>query len=299
MILLRHKNKYLMILFILLLITGCKKEKEGKLEISKKDMAPKSLQDLNKGIMDILGSVSELEKIDLGIDIVSEQEEIESGESDTNNEEGSEGDKGQNSQDSEGEDEKDSKSDSQNQNSQDEEATKEEKLKQSWDQADKKMKEVHSFWISYEAEGMKKGATSDKGSEFETALNKMTKAIANRRILDSFDYGSQSLQGLKSYYDLYGDEIGGDIAQLEYLVYQYYIRARAGDKESASRIVANENEAVNRIRLKLKDDKKKEDDLDRIALAIKNLPRSLKEDSKQLFIIKRDTLIEDLKALGQ
>ena len=307
MIFLGSRNKLFIILIILLLFAGCSKDKGEKAEITKKDIAPKSLQSINKSILDILDDLGKIERIHLNMDIGSEESDMDNIEEDVINKSNSPKDEDNDNGNDNEDEEKDQKDESGQNNSKDQSQDKaveqkfdkQEIFDQTWKEIDKKIEKIHSDWNTYEVEGLKKGASNERGIQFESSLNKMTKAIGNRRTIDIYDYGSQSLQNLKPYYDLYTDEIRGDIVELEYLVYQYYINAITGNKETALRIINNNTELVNRIKLKLKDDEKKVSDIEKIAIAINNLSRSLAEESKPLFIIKKDTLIQELKSLGQ
>jgi hypothetical protein len=298
------KSKLIIIYVILLLLLfGCGKEK-GQQEIKPKDKAPNSLKELSKGIDDILGSLGEIERLMLDIPLPEGEDKKQEkpqqpaggeqqggGQGDNEEKQGSESN-GDQDQGQEGQQQQQSQAKQQ----EDPEKKKQEEIKNKWDEIQKKLDEIHPHWNSFEAEGQKKGATKEAGEKFEAALNKMTKAIEVKSIIEVYDYASQSIANLKPFYDLYLDDIGGDLSVLKHSAYQGYIRALIGDLDSAKKVLSDKEENINRIRLKLTDEKEKEK-VEKITLALADFRDSLEEDSQMLFMIKKDVVIENIKAL--
>lgn len=294
-------NRILIILLIIIIIvfTGCKKE-ENKTEYKPKDMAPSNLTEVSKGIDDILLSVGEIERINL--DIPPKNEKVMKVESDKK-EEGTEN-KDQTTADSTGEDssKEQSKQDGNNDSSGEGEKTeqkkenKEEKQKKEWDKIEQKLESIHPKWNAFEVEGQKKGATKENNQKFESAINKLTKSVENKNIIEVYDYASQSYLNLKPFYDLYLDEIGGDVSMLKYVAYSAYLKANQAKIEEAGELLSGRDENINRIRLKLskEEDKPK---VDRLALSLDGFKDALIENSQILYMIKRDVIIESIKDL--
>jgi hypothetical protein len=176
-----------------------------------------------------------------------------------------------------------------------------EKLKETWDSIDKNLEKIHSFWDAYEVDRIKKGGTTETGVEFESSINKMTKAVENRNIIDIYDYGSQCYLNLKTFYDLYTDEYKGEVSKIKYMVYRYYLGSLTGNKEEVVKVLKDKDESINKIRIKLEkdgnDEKEKMEELDKVAAGLRSLENTLEEDSKRLSIIKKDTIIKSLKLL--
>lgn len=313
------KNLILCIIVSLLLV-ACKDKQSNDIPLKQKDKGPESLQNLNTSLNEILDFTGQIEKINLDIDF-SEEEKLEEKNRDDKDKDSSTEENNKDNEDINNK-EKDNQDKEDNEKSDQEESTekpnenntkepskaekdmklnpdalKSEKLKNVWQKMDKYLEEVHFLWNSYEVEAMKKGGSSERSNQFEQSINKMTKAIENRSIIDIYDYGSQAILNLKPFWDLYTDDFGGDIAEIKYKVYQFYLKAIDNDKDGAIKVIANKEENINRIRLKIGEDEKKIKELDKVSYALNNLGNSLNEDSRRLYIIKKDNLIQSLKSL--
>lgn len=302
-----RKKKMVLYIVLATLLIGCTGKDNTNISMKQKDKAPESLQKLNETLDNILNLAGEIEKIDLDIDLHDKEEAGE--EKDNKNKEDT---KSNNEEGKEKTDEENNKEQNKEKSNQDnvgipsqvEKITKEEKalskpekLTKVWAEMDKNLENIHSLWNTYEVDGVKKGGSSEKGNEVEASINKMTKAIENRNIIDIYDYGSQAFLNLKPFWDLYTDDYGGDIAEIKYGVYQYYLRAVNNDKKAALKAIDGKDENINRIRLKIGEDEKKIKELDKVTYGLKNLVNSLNEDSRRLYIIKKDNLIKNLKSL--
>ena len=282
---------------------ACGSEKE-KAEVAKKDMAPNSLQEIHNDLVDILDKVGIIEKLNLGMTIPSEEDEMEMKDikgkdiSDEDSDDDKNGDNDNNNNDEENDD-KEVDASNADKDHKDKLNNKENNIEENWLDIDEKLEKVHSTWNEYAVEALEKGAINERINNFNSDLNKATNFIEKREVLDIYNYTSQAIGSLKYFYELYTEEIRGDIAQLQYQVYQYYIMAITGDLQAALASLSNNSEAINRVKLKIKDDEEKLKDIEKISLAINNLSQALQENSRQLFIIKKDIIIEDLKKLAQ
>ncbi len=304
-------RKILLIYVILLLLVACKQE-DNQNKIKPKDKAPESLNSISKGIDDILKIVGDIEKLTLNIPLgLSGKEEAKKARSQEGQQQGQDG--GQSSKNSESKKEASSNGESkggssgttedkqgkENQDAKDNKALtpdkKKEEMDKKWNEAQIKLEEIHPHWNSFEAEGQKKGLSRESADGFEVSLNKMTKALENRNIVEIYDFSSQALLRLKPIYDLYTEDFGGDVAAIKYAAYQAYVRAQMGDIEGASRVLTDRDENVNRIRLKVKEDKKEK--VEKVNLSLVDFKQSLVERSRSLFMIKKDIVINNLKEL--
>ncbi len=302
-------RKILLIYVILLLVlAGCKKD-SNQTAIKPKDKAPESLASLSKGIDDLLKTVGDIEKLSLDIPL----EEVQKKKSEEDAKEEAQGEKSQGAtQGGNGEsgssgsgngESADGISDKRQptQKSSGQKPTpltpdkKKEDIDKKWNEAQKKIEDIHSHWNSFEAEGQKKGLTKESADAFEVSFNKMTKAIEDKKIIEVYDYASQSFLRLKPIYDLFTDDIGGDVSAIKYAAYQAYLRAVARDLVGASKVLTDRGENINLIRLKLEEDKKEK--VDKVNLSLMDFKESFVENSRRLFMIKKDIIINNLKEL--
>ncbi|NLY45484.1 MAG: hypothetical protein GX053_05785, partial [Tissierella sp.] len=177
------------------------------------------------------------------------------------------------------------------------ESIKEQKNKELWMDIDKSIEAIHLQWSSYENEGVQKGASRDRVVQLKDTINKLTKSIEERDIISIYDFGSQSLLNLKPFYDLYKDDYRGEICELKHSVYQYYIKALAGDTVGAAEEFASKENNINRIRMLIGEDEKKNKELEKISASIDSIGISLDEGSRRVFMLEKDTLIKNLESL--
>jgi len=316
------KRNISIILFITisLLITGCGNGNNNATEFSKKDKAPSSLKDVSSGIDDILNSIGSIERLTLDIPLTKEEEERKQREAEAEGQQGGEsGSQSQGGQETEsgggegegeegqsegGQEEQSGSNQSSGSNQpqgnkqQQEEQKKQEDIKKEWENVEKKLEDIHQHWNSFEVEGQKKGATKEQGDKFESALNKLTTSVEKENVFDIYDYSRQAYANLKPLYDLYVDDIGGDVSMLKSMTYETYLRAVQGDKQGALSSSENKDEYINKIRLKLTKDEEK-DALEKISLSLSDFREGLTENSRRLFMIKKDTIIRNIKEIEE
>ena len=289
-------------------MVSCSTEKKES-EFKTKDKAPDSLAKLASGIDDMLKTLSDIERLTLDIPIPEKNNEEEQppenesanikpekegqGQGKGNQGEqgqgqGNQGEQSNQSGSSEGTKIEDTKSS--------EQGNKEEQTKKQWESIEKKLEEIHPLWNSYEAESLKKGATMNSANKFKEPFNKMTKAVEEKDILEIYNNASLSLLNLKAFFDLYLDDIGGDVSALKYSAYQGYYRAVQGGLKGAEEVLSNQEENINRIRLKLTKEEEKQK-TEKVSLSLADFKGSLEENSRRLFMIKKDIIIENLREL--
>lgn len=301
-------NKLIIICAILVLgLLGCSNENKNE-EIKAADKAPSSANDLTGGIDEILSILGEIER--LALDITSPEEEEKpteepstGGESKGSGNGGGEGGSGGQEGDAQGEGSsgESSTQDKEKQDPEKEEQEKEQKkekeLESKWQSINSKIEEIHSHWNELEAEVQKKGAPKEARDKFKDAFNMMTKAIEDQNIVEIYNYASQALLNLKPMYDLYLDDIGGDLTVLRHAAYQGYSKAINGDLSVARSVLSNKEDNLNAIRLKLGDDEKEKEKVEKVNLSLMDFRDSLDQNSRMLFMIKKDIVIENIKAL--
>ncbi len=305
-----HKRRLIIFFIICILITGCKKKENEDNPLKQKDKAPQSLGDLSKELDTLLAGVGNIERIGLNIDEETLKKEEKGTEGNKNKEQDKSGEQTKNgTPKSEGENGEMSKN-GQNSNEtsivtedekKDKQTSKPEKFKETWSSIDRSLEKVHSLWNEYGADRMNRFESLETMDKFEISLNKMTKAVEDRNILDIYDFGSQCFLDLKHIYDLYTDEYRGDVSNLKYMVYRYYLNFINKDKIQAEKVLKGRDEGINRIRVRLekdgRDEKEKLEALDKVSAGFKGLDNVFEEESQRLAIIKKDNLIESLKAL--
>ena len=306
----RKRNIILLIIILTFIVLGCSKENDREAEIKQDDKTPESLQKLNKSLDETFDKLGEIERIDLDIDLKEEGEKEEENEyvnGDKNQENnGNEEENNNNESNEDSEDNNEEESNNEGDNDLDpkkendkEEFIKSEKTKELWTDIDKLIEEIHSFWNIYEVEGIKKGGSSEKANQFDDSINKLTKAVEDKNIMYIYDYGSQALLNLKPFLDLYVDDYKGEIAEVKYGIYQYYLRVIYNKNNNPLEVIQDKDENIQRIKSKVEEDEEKIKELDRISYALKNLANSLEEDSKRLYIIKKDMVIKSIYDLEE
>lgn len=313
------RNKLLILILFTILLFGCKRG-NTKAEYKPKDKAPKSLKELSSGIDEILRAVDEIEKLSLNIPSKEQQQQKQQGQQQKNT--GGASDKVAGGQDGSGggtggggssggngggggsggsagsSGGGGGGSDQQPSGQQQKPPSKEEMIKNSWDKIQLKLEDVHAKWNAYEAEGMKKGLTKESGDKFEASINTLTKAAENKNIMEIYDSASNSYLNLKPFYDLYQDEVSGDIYTIKYAANQAYLKAIQGDLDAAISLLNGREENINKIRLKQSKDEEKEK-TEKVSLSLADFRKALEENSRHLFMIKKDVIVENLKNIEE
>ncbi|WP_353092879.1 hypothetical protein [Tissierella praeacuta] len=301
-------RRYILYIIIIFTLSGCRAGKNQTVKFEKKDKAPKSLEDINSGLQELLKEVEEVEsivdrtdfeveKVELEkakeeekarlenvIELKNENKDSSENESSANGKKGSQ--KKENSQDTKNKEEKKS-------------PDREEKLLDKWEKINKKLEDIHDKWNNYESEGMKKGMTSDMSSRFKDSLNALTKAVEGKKIIEIYDYASQSMLNLSPMFGLYKDEIWGEINKLKYATYQFYINALKKENFNSIDLLKNYEENISKIRLKLEKNDSKIKVLDKVSLSIEDINKLSRESSIKLIRIKKDIIIKNLEELGK
>ena len=271
------------------------------MKIQKKDKAPDSLGDVSKGLQDIISNLEEIEKILDGTYIEEEEkpkeEKKDPGSSNTSQSQGSNQNSGNQDSNNSGKTNSDIKTIEDKEKKKAEE--KADKLLKTWQKIDKKIEDIHKKWNEYELEGLKKGITTERTDKFEESINALTKSIESRNIKEIYDYGSQSMLALGPIFELYKDEIAGEINRIKYATYQSYLNAIEEKDNEALDILKNSEEEINKIRLKIEKDTSKIKVLDKVNMSIVDMRKSLKEKSIKLYRIKKDVIIKNLEELGK
>ena len=113
------------------------------------------------------------------------------------------------------------------------------------------------------------------------------------------DTGSKSIGSLAPFFDLYKDEIKGDLSRVKYSVHQSFLKGYEGNKQAAQKLLNGTEEYTARIRQKLGDDQNKIKGLDRLTLAISDMKLALEENNGELLRIKRDIALNNIKSLQE
>jgi hypothetical protein len=251
------------IIVALFLISSCKGNPSKKPNAyEKKDKAPQSLNSILENVNSILKDVEEVKKVAIKPELSDEDKE------------------------------KDSK------NKTDEKKTsKEKEIQKLWDSMNKSINDIHKYWNVYEIEGAKKGITADSTFKFEESINSLTLAIENRDSFNILNSGSEVYKNLSSFFDLYKDEIKGDISKIKYCVYKAYLIAEKGEIDASKEVLTEAENYINNMRIKLTKDKEKSKNVDKISFSIQDMKEVLKLNNSNLLKIKRDIVLKNLETL--
>ncbi|MBZ2175856.1 hypothetical protein K8M07_11475 [Schnuerera sp. xch1] len=299
------KRIYLIILIIIsIFLAACMNQaNQNQNQVNQEEKAPETLNMVLEGIDELLVSVDSIMDImELSESEFQAERSQKEGQQQQNEQqsdgEGRGADQGQNQSEEQGQ------SQGQNQNSesseqQQKDTTRDDELFLKWKEVDQKLKEVHEGWNSYEVESIEKGANQEKGSEFKKNLNDFTVAIENRQMDDIVDAGSRAINSLAVFFELYKDEIRGDLSRIKYLVYQAFLQAEDENMKKANDLLNNTEEHISRVRQKLEDDDEKTKDLEKLSLAISDMKLALENNNIELLKIKRDVVIKNIKSLQE
>lgn len=303
-----YTNKlYIILVCLVLLLTNCTKDKE-EIKFKKKDKAPDSINDVSDNIQDILKNIGKIEKILDGTYIEEEkeeekekkqekQEEQEMEESKTTESDSEEKEGSQNGKQDEETKNKEEKADKQNkENEEKEEDEKNEDLKRFWENIENKLESVHEKWNDFESEGTKRGMTDENANEFRNSLNDLTKSIENKNIESIYNFGAECFSDLSPIFNLYKDELKGEINKIKYAVYKAYLMGMDKDIDKGKNILEDSEKNISLIRAKIKeDDKEKIKSLEKLNLSILDMKKSFLKQSIKLNRIKRDIIIKNLE----
>lgn len=270
------RKKTILILVLILIsintISCTKKGSEKDKKIENKEKAPKNLVSVSEELGNILTSMTDIKKI---IELTpTEFEVLESKEKD-----------------------KEEKEKEDNKDEIEKLEIKDEELIKKWNDIDKKIEKVHKDWNSYEVEAMKKITNPENGKEFKSNLNLCTKAVESKNIESILDTGSKTILSLASFFDLYRDDVNGDLSRIKYAVYQAYLNGVNGNIKNASNLLNSTGEYITRLKQKLDKDKEKAKRLDKLSLSIGDMKQSLGDNSDKLLEIKKDIIINNIKLL--
>lgn len=267
---------------------------KGK-EIEKKEKAPETLSKVSESLDNLLMAIDSIEELmklsESEFQAINSKDQESEKKDEENKEQSSEGSQQNGQQQNQGQ-----QNQGQN-NGKQRPRTKDEELIMRWQKIDKDLEEIHKSWNSYEVEAIDKGVTAEKGDEFKRNLNSLTVAVENRDIASILDTVSKAFNSLSTFFDLYKDEVRGELSRVKYSVHQAFILAKNGNKEEANKLLTETQEHTSRMRQKLKEDKMK--DLEKLSLAINDMQKALDSNSIELLKIKRDIAIENIKSLQE
>lgn len=303
-----NKRLYVYILIIPILLCGCMRKKDEEKQFEKKDIAPNSLNEVSTGISTILKATEMIEKIMDGtyVEKIDEEKEVDktqqqdSGQQDKQGSSGNEKQNEKQNQNQENTNNNENKSLEEEKSGNKEEKTQEKnnmKLLETWESIEKEIKSVHEKWNSYESKEIKKGIPTETIDLFRNSLNKLTKSIENKNVMEIYDFASQSLFNLNPLFEVYKDEIKGDINKLKYHTYRVYLLSLKNETNNANEILKNSEQVINLIRSKLEEDNKKLELLERVNISINDMEKALGENSIKLNRIKKDIVIKNLEEL--
>lgn len=303
------KKLYIILLILILLLTNCTKNKETKFK--KKDRAPDSINKLSDNIQDILKNVEKIEKIEDGTYIekkdkeedkkeLKKEAETENGEANPGGdaEKGGDKEKGGETENSQVENPKDNMDKSEK----DKEKDIEEKLEKSWEKIEEKLDDIHKKWNEFEVEGIKKGMTREEADLFRNSLNDLTKSIENKNVMDIYNFAAECFLNLSPIFNMYKDELKGEINQIKYITYKSYLMGMIKEEGKGQKLLADAEENINLIKIRIDEDDEEDEEelekLEKLKLSILDMKKSLLKESISLNRIKKDVIIRNLEAIN-
>lgn len=162
-----------------------------------------------------------------------------------------------------------------------------------------KIKDAHENWNKYEAEAVKKGATNDNINKFRESLNNLTISVEKKEISNIPLSSSEVFLTLAPFFDLYKDEVHGEICLIKYYVYQGYYFGINGEIDKGEEFLSLGEDQIKRLNTKIGEDKKKIKDVEILKKSIEDMRFSLKSSNVQLLLIKKDIIMKNLKEIGE
>lgn len=301
---LRKIDLYILVIFILFLLAGCRSRNSQEVKLEKKEMAPPTLVSVARKIQEILTTAEEVEKLIDGtyLEEKSLREERQKSDqsrssSEKTSSQGSSGEGQGGNQNQETNQGNENKPESLEEKNKEEEEKRQEKIIQNWQSMSKKIKSVHEDWNSYETEEKKGSISLEKIDQFRNSINNLTKSIEEKDVMKVYEYGSQSFLNLSPMFDLYKDDLGGEVNKIKHGVYLAYLRFVEDRILQGTNILKQLENSINNIKLKIGEDKDKIKIVDKINAAIEDMEKAMKEDSLKLIRIKRDIIIDNLMDL--
>lgn len=268
-------NLIITIILIISILTSCKRGSKKEIKLEEKEKAPKSLVSIAEELDEIFTSISDIEKT---IELTPSEFEALQSEKENKKEESK---KEENKKEEKPEEKLEAK---------------DKELLKKWVDIDKKIDKIHKNWNDYEIEAMQKVANPEKSKEFKKNLNLCTKAVEDRNTKDILDTGSKTVLSLASFFELYKDEIKGELSRIKYAAYQAYLVSET-DIEKSKKLLDSTEESISKLRQKLAKNKEKIKTLDKLALSIEDMKQSLGENNKKLLKIKREIILNNIKSL--
>lgn len=275
---------------------ACMNKNDKSSKIEQKEKAPKTLTEVSDGIDELLDSLDSIMEI---VDLTESEFQTQQSNKGEKMEDESNNKSGNNSE--EGKNQREGQENKGNHQSKKEKGTmtKDEALFLKWMEVDKKLEEIHESWNNYEVESIKKGVNTEKANEFKKNLNAFSIAVENRTMEDIVNIGSKTINFLAVYFDLYKDEIRGDLSRIKYSVYQSFIEGQRGNKDLAKELLTNAEDHISRIRQKIEKEEDKIKDLDKLSLSITDMRLALEDNNEKLLKIKRDIALNNIKSLEE
>lgn len=294
-----NRRGYLAIILIVsLFLTACMNRSNDKsTKIEQKERAPKALVKVADGIDELLSSVDKI----VELEELSETEFKAQTEAGKKDEEKSKEESNKSSEEEKNQEQgqEQAKEQEGQKKKEDKEITKDEILFMKWKEVDQKLEQIHKDWNSYEVESRQKGVNSEKANEFKKHLNAFTIAVENRKVEEIENMGSRAINSLAVFFDLYKDEIRGDLSRIKYSIHQAFIEGEKGNKNAAKNLLTKTEDYTSRIRQKLENHDEKIKDLDRLSLAAADMKMALDDSNKKLLKIKRDIALDNIKSLQE
>lgn len=298
------KNSLYILFALVLLMGGCKSGKNQEANFEKKERAPSTLVNVSRNIHEILSNAEELEKLIDGTYIeeksLSEEKEEKGHGSHGNKTESSQGSSHGDSQQNQGENQnqqEEEKEKTLEEKKKEEEEKRQEKITKSWQQMSEKIKNVHKDWNSYEVEEKKGSLSLEKIDLFRASINNLTKAIEDKDIMKVYEYGSQSLLNISPMFDLYKDDLGGDINRIMHGVYFAYLRFIEDKASEGIEVLSQLESHINNMKLKIGKDEDKIKIVDKVSASIDEMENAMGSNSLKLIRIKKDIVVENLLEL--
>ncbi|HHV64128.1 MAG TPA: hypothetical protein GXX46_03510 [Peptococcaceae bacterium] len=166
-----------------------------------------------------------------------------------------------------------------------------------WQQINLEIKDLHSGWNNFMPQATKKGATKEVIDGFSTALNDLTKIIAEKKTEQTLLAANRLYSQLPALYSLYKTKISPELKNMVYYTRNTVLASKMEDWGLA----AKDMEEIKRSWAIMKNTipEEQEDSISKLDLSIYELEKVIKEQNKALVTIKGELTLANISELQE
>jgi len=166
-----------------------------------------------------------------------------------------------------------------------------------WQAETMSLMKIHQSWNELEPEAIKAGMSSAARQDFETALDKLTQALAQKKLAASLEASIDLYRNFGQVISNFDYPLPQDYFIVRYEVMAVMVAAYSGNWSSAAEHIQASEEPWQRLQTQL--DKEQKADADRTGYSIKDLTQAVELKDVSLTYIKGQIVLSNLKKLEE